>query len=142
MNINCCNTALNAISVDAQTLEANNSIVFSVNTIDTGNQINHAENSQVISIIRPGIYLINFSASLLGTAAEVVTVNMLNKGIPLQGALASATTAVGETTNVAFSYILCVPRSCMAINNSASLTFTVNNAVTVSSSTVSVVRIP
>lgn len=74
-----------------------------------------------VSLNKPGTYRVTVNADILGTAAGIVALQLLNNNVAVPGALASVTTAAGTTYNAGFSTIIKVNRSCACQNNNANL---------------------
>jgi hypothetical protein len=117
---------VNAFSITEQTLAPNELISFANNRIATGCSVSHSAGSATFSINKPGLYLISFHgvASATAAATEPITVQLLNKGVEVQGALASELSAAADTpVNLSFTTAIQVRPNCCAINNEANLTF-------------------
>ena len=117
---------VNAFSITDQTLTPNELITFANNRIATSCSVSHQAGSTTFNIKRPGLYLISFHgvASATAAATEPITVQLLNKGVEVQGALASELSAAADTpVNLSFTTAIQVRPSCCAIDNEANLTF-------------------
>ena len=117
---------VNAFSITEQTLAPNELISFANNRIATGCSVSHLAGSTTFSINKPGFYLVSFHgvASATAAATEPIVVQLLNKGVEVQGALASELSAAADTpVNLSFTTAIQVRPNCCAINNEANLTF-------------------
>ena len=113
------------------TLNTNDSVLFNIDVVDTDCRVDHQSGTTAIEIDKPGYYLITFNSFGYNTGAVVegtpytgtYTYQLFNNGIPIQEAVASASsTADTDIVNVYFSTILQVRPSCKAIDNNAVLT--------------------
>lgn len=126
---NCANTMYQKSSVDAytqanQTVAAGIPISFANGTV-TGCSIQFTPGSTSFKIVKPGLYLVNFSAFGVqaGTTGSLA-VQMLRNGVSVPGALSAVnSSSATDTEPLAFSKIVQVAPSCPAADNSAVLTF-------------------
>ena len=121
----------NAFSITNQTLQPNDLISFANNRLATSCSVSHPAGTASFTIKRPGLYLVSFhgTASATAAATEPIIVQLLNKGVEVQGALASELSAAADTpVNLSFTTALQVRPSCCAIDNEAVLTFE-NNGI-------------
>lgn len=112
----------NSTNITGLTVPAN--IPFNNIAVQNGNCVcgdNFTAGSTNVSLNQPGTYRVTFNANITGTAAGVVTFQLLNNNVAVPGALASVTTAVGSVYNAGFSTIVKVNRSCACQNNIANL---------------------
>jgi hypothetical protein len=88
---------------------------------------------------KPGYYYVSFNADAAATeAVGLLSIELQNNGVAVQGAEASSTTTTaGNISNYAFSTIIRVPPSCCAIDNTAKLTI-VNTGVAATYSNVNI----
>lgn len=94
-----------------------------------------------IRIKKAGRYLIQFDG-LMGGDASLVTVQMNNNGIPVTDAITEAySTDVASPMGISMSTIVQVLPSCCSVDNTANLTFTLPNAVTLYKANVVVTRL-
>jgi hypothetical protein len=117
---------VNSFSITNQTLATNELISFANNRLATSCSISHPAGSTSFTIKRPGLYIVSFHgvASATAAATEPITVQLLNKGVEVQGALASELSAAADTpVNLSFTTAIQVRPSCCAIDNEAILTF-------------------
>ena len=117
---------VNAFSITNQTLQPNDLISFANNRIATSCSVSHPVGTASFAIKRPGLYLVTFhgTASATAAATDPITVQLLNKGVEVQGALASELSAAADTpVNLSFTTAIQVKPSCCAIDNEAILTF-------------------
>lgn len=117
---------VNAFTNINQTLQPDDLIAFSNNRITTGCSISHPAGSTTFTIKKPGLYLVAFHgvASATAAATEPITVQLLNKGVEVTGALASELSAAADTpVNLGFTTAINVKPSCCAVDNEAVLTF-------------------
>lgn len=134
-------SSLTAVNTTAQPLTINN-LVPLVELNKTGRSIEFNGGISPIKLLNSGLYLINVTANLLGTAAGIVTLQLLNNNTKVQGATASVTTAVGDTYNVSFTALIDIPPSCRCSSNVANLQVQLQTTdVTVSDISVAVVKL-
>lgn len=97
-----CNrkSSLMAVNTTAQDLPIDGLITYATSN-KTGCSIGFTNGSNAVAL-RQGLYLVNVSADLLGTAAGEATVQLLRNGTAIPGAKAVATLAAGGVSNVSF----------------------------------------
>lgn len=144
---------LQTYSVNASgiTLNTGDALPLNVNDISTFCKVLHTAGASVIEIKKSGYYQINFSSSGYNTGAVeegtaysgMYAFQLNNKNVPIVNAIASASsTADTDVTNVGFSVLVYVPRSCCAVDNNASLTINYLGQVgTVYNANVTVVKL-
>ena len=134
-------SSLVAVNTTAQNLTINN-FVSLVELNKTGRNIQFNGGIAPIKLLSSGIYLIDVTANLLGTAAGIVTLQLLNNGNTVQGATASVTTAIGDAYNVHLATLIEIPPSCICSSNVANLQLQLQTTdVTISNINVSVVKL-
>lgn len=74
------------------------------------------------TITRAGTYLVNISANALATTAGDLSLQLVNNGSNVPGAIAVATGTTTGTLNLNVNYLLTVKKSCNCIDNKAVLT--------------------
>lgn len=133
-------SSLVAITTRDLTVEADAYIPFDVNRIQTGVSISHAEGSNVVRLISPGLYLVSFDGDFTIETAGSVSVLLLNNGVVVPGVqdTVSGTTAVPRGLH--FTTVIEVKPSCCAVNNSAVLQVQINAAGTFSNANITVVK--
>lgn len=109
-------SSLTAVNTSAQTL-AVNSIVSLSELNRTGCGITFGGGTAPIRLKSGGLYLVDVTANILGTTAGVVTLQLLNNGVAVQGATASVTTSIGLAYNVHITALVDVLQSCNCQNN-------------------------
>ena len=117
---------VNTYSITNQTLLPNDLISFANNRIATSCSVSHPAGGTTFTIKRPGLYLVSFhgTASATAAATEPITVQLLNKGVEVPGALTSALSAEADTpVNLIFTTAIQIRPSCCAVDNEANLTF-------------------
>lgn len=70
-------------AVSEQTVPENGYIVFDVTDLKRGCAIKHVDGSNNVTITYPGVYSIFFSADIVPTEAEEITVTLENNGIAI-----------------------------------------------------------
>ena len=114
---------ISAYSLTDQLVAVDGLLDFDTNRIATGCTVKHVDGTPAFTLTKPGYYYITFNATITDTAAGIVTVELLNGGIAVPGAEASATVAaVTDEHSVAFATIIKVLPSCCAIDNTTTLT--------------------
>ena len=94
---------------------------FDTNRITTGCTVKHVDGTPAFTLTKPGYYYITFNGTITDTAAG--TVELLNGGVAVPGATASATVAATtDEHSVSFATIIRVLPSCCAIDNTTTLT--------------------
>lgn len=104
-------STLNAINTTAQALTANSLVTFTSANV-TGQSIAFTAGTTPATLQKAGLYLVTFSANLLGTAAGNVTLQLLNNNNAVAGANATVTTADGDNYNVNFTTVVEVSGNC------------------------------
>lgn len=138
----CVKSTLNTSNSASQALAVNNFVAFNTNNVSTGCAISHGVGSSTISLNQPGIYKVDFNANILGTAAGIVTLQLLNNNVAVAGALTSETFSVGTTDNVSFSTLIRVRPSCPCVTNVANLQVQLQTtAATLTNANVTVVKL-
>ena len=111
-----------AVNVTPQAL-AVNGIVNYTQFDESGISIIESGNTG-LKIVKPGLYLVSFSASVAsGTAAGTVTAQLMRNGTAEAGAVSSAYSASATVIeSVSFTTVIEVLGSCGCINNTTTLT--------------------
>lgn len=134
-------SALNAVNTAAQTLTVGSLLNFSVNNVLTGCSIEHIAGATSIVLRKAGLYSVDFSANMLGGVAGVVTLQLLNKGVPVPGAVATTNITAGEARNVNFNTLFVVDPSCCVVRNFANLQVQLlTTSATITNASISVVK--
>ena len=114
---------INSYSLISQAVAADGTLNFDTARVLTGCTVKHTDGTPTFTLTKPGYYFITFNGTITDTAAGNVTVELLNGGIAVPGATASA--AVAATTDehsVTFATIIRVLPSCCSIDNTTNLT--------------------
>ena len=117
---------VNTYSITNQTLLPNDLISFANNRIATSCSVSHPAGGTTFTIKRPGLYLVSFhgTASATAAATEPITVQLMNNGVEVPGALTSELSAAVDTpVNLSFTTAIQIKPSCCAVDNEANLTF-------------------
>lgn len=117
---------VNTYSITNQTLLPNDLISFANNRIATSCSVSHPAGGTTFTIKRPGLYLVSFhgTASATAAATEPITVQLMNNGVEVPGALTSELSAAADTpVNLSFTTAIQIRPSCCAVDNEANLTF-------------------
>lgn len=135
-------SALNAVSVPAQTLAADGYVDFDTNRLLTGCSVQHAAGSNTVNIISHGLYAVSVNADITPTAADPITLQLLNNGETVPGAEATITGVAGDTAHVSFTTLIRVLKSCpCVIENNASLQVQLTAAGSVANANIAVVKL-
>lgn len=134
-------SVLSANTAASQTIVANGYVSFEKNNVLTGCSIRHSAGSNVIELIKPGIYEIVVNADFSPSAAGDVAIKLMNNDVEVNGAVSTVTGAVGDTYTAMFSSIVRVLPSCPAVQNRAALQVQVSASATVSNANVTVVKL-
>ncbi|PWM78691.1 MAG: hypothetical protein DBY32_04210 [Phascolarctobacterium sp.] len=135
-------SALNAVNTAAQTLAANEFLNFDTNRLHTGCSIQHVAGSTSVNIINHGLYQVSVNADITPTAADPITLQLVNNGEVVPGAEATITGVAGDTAHVAFTTLIRVLKSCpCVIDNTASLQVQLTEAGTVTNANIAVVKL-
>lgn len=135
----CDKSSVLAYNTNAQTVSAGGTILFPTSQV-TGCKINYAGSTNPAQSGCHGLYYVDVSANILGTTAGNVTVQLLNNGQPVNGALATITVADGSNYNVAFSTLIKVNRCVLTNTLNLSVQLLTTDA-TVESATISVIKV-
>lgn len=110
-------------SLDTQTIDANGNVAFNVNGIRGSCYINHVAGTSVISITKPGNYIVSVNLDATSATTGTSQFSLYNNGTSVKGAQASNTVATAnDINNYTFTAAIKVLPSCQAINNTAQLT--------------------
>lgn len=111
-------------------LNTGDSVVFNTNNVDSCCKITHVAGTPVVSITRPGYYVVEFNATGYNTGAAstvdssdgTFSFQLYNNSIAIPNAQARAT-SIADTAiaNISFQTIVQVKPSCPMVNNNASL---------------------
>lgn len=128
---------ISSYNISSQDVLVNGVISFSTDRILTG--CTATRNGNTFQLNKPGYYYVSFNADAAATeAVGLLSIELQNNGVAVQGAEASSTTTTaGNISNYAFSTIIRVPPSCCAIDNTAKLTI-VNTGVAATYSNVNI----
>lgn len=97
-----CKSTLSAYTDATVTLEQGDLMPINTNQSLTGTSITHTAGSKTISIVKPGIYVIGFSATnTQGATAGAVSLQIYRNGVPYPSGLVTRTpTATTDIENV------------------------------------------
>lgn len=109
-------SSLTAANTSQQALAVNSLVSLSELNI-TGCNIKFGGGTSPVKLCGGGLYLVDVTATILGTNAGVVTLQLLDNGVPVQGSVASVTTSVGLAYNVHITALINVLPSCGCLNN-------------------------
>ena len=110
-----------------QTVDVGSAYVFDTNRISTGCTVGHVPGTTTFTLTKPGYYYVSFNTTFTTATTGDVTVELRNGGVVVPGATGTETiTTIGDTKSIAFSTIVKVLPSCVAIDNTATLTFVVD----------------
>ena len=129
-------------SLESQTVNANSDVVLNTNVIRSQCCcIAHTPGTSVITINKPGTYLISVNIDATSATTGTSQFSLYNNGSAVKGALATTTVATANNIdNYSFTAAIRILPSCPAVNNSAQLTIvnTGANAAIVSNVAVTV----
>lgn len=132
---------LSAVNTSAQALTVN-SIVSVSELLSNGCAITFGGGTAPIRLRRQGLYLVDVTASILGTTAGDVVLQLLNNSTVIQGATARITVAEGNTYNAHITALVSVPPSCSCQNNSNNIQLQLLNVpATISSVRIDVAKL-
>ena len=118
---------ISAYNSTTQTLAVGASYTFDTNRIATGCTVGHVAGTPAFVLTKPGYYYVSFNTTFTSEITGDVTVQLLKDGVAVPGATGTQTIATaGDISSVAFATIVRVLSSCCAIDNTATLTFTVD----------------
>ena len=107
-----------------QTVEVGSPYVFDTNRIVTGCTVGHVAGASTFTLTKPGYYYVTFNTTFTTEETGNATVELRNGGTLVPGATGTETvTTAGNTKSIAFATIIKVLPSCLAVNNTATLTF-------------------
>ena len=123
-----CNKKYQKSTLSAYTVPSTGSAVDGVlafaNKNLTGCSIDFTAGATTISLTKPGLYLVEFNATVAnqGTTGDVIA-QLQKNGVNIPGAVATATsTSTTDLRTVSFAYIIEVNPSCCVVNNDVDLT--------------------
>lgn len=135
-------SALDAVTVPAQTLVADGYVDLETNRLQTGCSIQHVAGSNTINLINHGLYMVSVNADVVPAAAEPITLQLLNNGEVVPGAEATITGVAADSAHVAFTTLIRVLKSCpCVIDNRASLQVQLTEAGTISNANIVAVKL-
>ena len=118
---------ISAYNSATQTLAVGEAYTFDTNRIATGCTVGHVAGTSAFTLTKPGYYYVSFNTTFTSQTTGDVTVQLLKDGVAVPGATGTQTIATaGDISSVAFATIVKVLPSCCAIDNTATLTFTVS----------------
>ena len=116
-------SVLDAYSSTTQTVAVNETIDFNNISVDTGCSIAYTAGSPTVTLRKPGLYYVSFTADMTPTGAGDITVSLFKNGTALPGATTTTTGVAATATRIVLSKVVQVLPSCPAINNITNLTF-------------------
>lgn len=135
-------SALDAVTVPSQTLAADGYVDFETNRVCTGCSVQHVAGSNTVNLINHGLYAVSVNADIVPTAADPITLQLLNNGTVVPGAEATITGVAGDTAHVAFTTLIRVLKSCpCVIDNRANLQVQLTAAGTVTNANIVAVKL-
>lgn len=135
-------SALDAVTVPAQTLAVDGYVNFETNRLQTGCSIQHVAGSNTVNLINHGLYMVSVNADVVPAAAEPITLQLLNNGEVVPGAEATITGVAADSAHVAFTTLIRVLKSCpCVIDNRASLQVQLTEAGTISNANIVAVKL-
>lgn len=139
----CINkSTLNTSNSASQAIPVSGFVTFANNNVLTGCAISHAQGSSTVTLEKAGLYKVDFNANILGTAAGIVTLQLLNNNVAVAGALTSETFSVGTTDNVSFSTLIRVNPSCPCVRNISNLQVQLQTtAATLTNANITVIKV-
>ena len=115
--ISSYNSTTQNVAVDA-------AYVFDTNRIVTGCTVGHVPGTATFTLTKPGYYYVTFNTTFTTETTGIATVELRNGATSVPGANAAETvTTAGDTKSLAFATIIKVLPSCVAVDNTATLTF-------------------
>ena len=133
---------LNAYS-NTQVVGVDSNVIFNQINILNGSSIDFNAGTSVVTLAKPGVYLITIDANISDVdAAGVVTLQINKNGVQIPGAIVNTTAAIDTNYSVNMTTIVKVLPSCCAIDNSANITI-VNTGIetTYSNVNISIVKL-
>lgn len=121
-------SALDAVTVAAQSVVADGFLDFETNTILDGCSISHIAGSNTVKLLKRGLYQVSVNADVEPTAAGDIAVLLFNNGTAVPGAIATITGAAGDTYSLTFTALVKVKPSCYAVDNTGNLQVQVSAA--------------
>lgn len=121
----CCTRADNT-----ELVAANSNIPLTSATF-IGPEFNFSPISEVITITKPGVYLINYSATASSFITGNVAIGLRQDGVALTGSTQSATIGVTESANLSGNYVLEVNnvQTAISVFNAGANATSYNNTV-------------
>lgn len=122
-------STLSAYTVSSTALDVDGVLAFTNKNL-TGYSIDFTAGATTISLNKPGLYLVEFNATVAnqGTTGDVVA-QLQKNGVNVVGAVAKATsTSTTDLRTVSFTTIIEVSPSCCVVDNDVDLTI-VNTGV-------------
>ena len=128
---------------EPQAVAVGSPIVFGQNEVRTGCTVTHEVNDPIVELNRAGLYMVHFNASITGAAAGVATIQLVENGQNVPGAVIANTVTTTTVDNVAMTALVRVkPNCCQSRNVPANLQFVVGGvAVTISNVAATVTKL-
>lgn len=82
--------------------------------------------TDTVSINKTGFYRVTFTASVVATAAGLVTINLVQNGVVVATASETAS-AAGDTVNLTLSYVVRVLPNCGSVISNVPATLQISN---------------
>lgn len=107
----------------SQTVAVGEPVALNTNGINNCCMIQHMAGSTIISIIKPGIYIVDVNCDATSATAGEQSFTLLNNNVAVPGAEATSTIATAnDISNFSFTSAIRVLPSCPVIDNEAVLT--------------------
>lgn len=132
---------LYAYTLESQTINTNNSVIFNINGVRNSCAIRHDAGTSIITITKPGTYTVSVNLDATSATTGTSQFTLYNNGTAVNGAVATSTIATAnDIDNYNFTAAIRVLPSCPAIINTAQLTVvnTGANAAVISNAAITV----
>lgn len=133
-------SSLSTYSIADQTVVAGDNIRFDINRVHTGCSIKHSPGSAVVLLTGAGLYTGTVNANFTADASGATTFQLYRNGVAVPGAEATHQATADVPIAVAFPIHELVRPSCVAIDNTASLTVQVSAAGTINTANLDIVK--
>lgn len=106
-------SALTAYTNTNTTVTTGNAVPLANNYLLTGSSITHTTGSTAINLVKSGLYLVTFSATLVeaGTAGNV-TLQLYRKGVAVPSAITSSASSTTDIEDIGASTLIEVDNVC------------------------------
>ena len=134
-------SSLVTVSGAEQAVAAGGFVLFNINRLTTGCNIQHVEGGSAVKLLGPGLYLVNFDADINITATGPVTAQLVNNGEAILGAADTVQATNGEPIGLHFATLVKVLPNCPAIDNTAGLQVAISAAGTLTNANFMAVKL-